>query len=227
MKFKALIIFCILYHSTLVLAQNKSDRYHEYGSEKRYQLNGYIGPLVAISNVEDNFSIDLGGLGGFIINKNFFVGLYGQNLVTKVPRIDLGTIGYPTFTDGEVKMIHAGGVLGYIHNPEKEIHWGASSSEGVGILSLYAKDPATLSSEKIYDDKIYIIIPKFFLEMNMTKWFKVNLYAGYRFVGKVNSKYTNQDQEVIPIFTKSDYTKPEFSISLLFGTFSIRSGLLN
>ena len=124
-------------------------------------------------------------------------------------------------------MIHVGGVLGYIHSPEKEIHWGVSSSAGVGILSLYAKDPVSLSSEKIYDDKIYIIIPKFFLEMNMTKWFKVDLCAGYRFVWKVNANYTNQDQEVIPIFNKSDYTKPEFSISLLFGTFHTGSGLLN
>jgi len=228
MRFKALIIFCIIYQLTLsLIAQNKSDRYHEFGSEKRWRLNGYIGPLVAISNVEDNFSIDLGATGGFIINKNFFAGLYWQNLVTKVPRIDLATIGFPTFTEGEVKMIHVGGVLGYIHSPEKEIHWGVSSSEGVGILSLYAKDPVSLVSEIIYDDKIYIIIPKFYLELNMTKWFKVNVSAGYRFVGKVSSTYINQDQDVIPIFNKSDYTKPEFSVSLLFGAFGFRSAVLD
>jgi len=228
MRFNKLIICFFICHSVLSLtAQIRSDRYHNFPSENRLQLNGYIGPLVAISNVEGNVSIDLGATGGFLINKNFFVGLYGQNMITKVPRYDLATIGFPTYTDGEVRMVHVGGVIGYIHNPEKEIHWGVSSSEGVGILSLYAKNPVATGTEKIYDDRIYIIIPKLFVEANMTKWFKVNVSAGYRFIGKVNSVYINQNQEEIPTFYKSDYTKPEFSVSLLFGAFGIRSGLID
>ncbi len=228
MIFKALIACAIISNSVLTLfAQNKSDRYHEFGSEKRFHLQAYFGPLVAFSNVEGSLSIDLGATGGFIINNNFFAGMYGQKLVNNPPRTDLTTIGYPTYTDGEIGMVHAGGVLGYIHKPGKVMHWGISSSAGIGVLNLYAKNPVTLNREKIYDDRVYIVIPRLFAEINLTKWFKVNASAGYRFLGKVNGIYINQDQEEIQVFKKSEYSKPEFSVTLLFGFFGIRKGILD
>ena len=228
MRFKALIVCAILCTMVVPLfAQNVSDRYHDFGSEKRLHLNVYIGPLIALSSVEGSFSVNMGATGGLIINNDFFAGLYGQKLVNSPSREDLTLIGYPTYTDGEIDMVHAGGVLGYIHKPGKIIHWGISSSAGVGILSLYAKDPSTLSREKIYNDRVYILIPRLFAEMNVTKWFKVNASAGYRLLGKVNTYYLNQSGEVIPVFKNSGFSKPEFSITLLFGNFTFYRGLLD
>lgn len=218
------ILFCI---SVVSLNAQRSDRFHEFGSQKRLRLNIYLGPLVAFSSVEGNISTDMGATGGFIINNDFFAGIYGQKLMNNPPRKDLANIGYPAYTDGEIEMIHAGGVLGYIHKPGNVIHWGISGSAGVGILTVSAINPTYLAREKIYDDKVYIVIPKLFAELNITKWLKVNASAGYRVLGKVNAVYNNPDNEVIPIFNKSDYTKPEFSFALLFGTFQIRKGLLN
>jgi hypothetical protein len=71
------------------------------------------------------------------------------------------------------------------------------------------------------------VAPKFFVEMNIKRWFKINLSGGYRFIGKVNGTYVNQAHETIPTFYKADYTKPEFSISLLFGSFGINSGMIH
>jgi hypothetical protein len=228
MGYKALIVFVIIYFTGLSLsAQDKSDRYHEFGSVKRFHIKTYFGPLVAFSNVENAFSIDLGATAGIFIRKKFYMGLYGQKLITGPPRNDLASIGYPTFTDGEIDMIHGGGVLGYIHKPGEVIHWGVSGSAGLGILYLYAQDPGTQSREKLYDDRIYIAIPKLFIETNMTSWLKVNVSAGYRVVGKVNGVYTNPAGEAIPTFDKADYTKPEFSISVLFGTYGYGKSLLD
>jgi hypothetical protein len=134
-------------------------------------------------------------------------------------RTDLAIIGYPDYTDGEIDMLQAGGLLAYIHKPDRLIHWGVAGAAGLGLISLYATDPATQNREFLYDDRVYLIVPKFLVEMNITEWFKVNASAGYRFVGMVNGVYTNQAQETIPTFTKSDYTKPELSVSLLFGNF--------
>lgn len=76
MRFKAMIICALFCNSAiLVIAQNKSDRYHEFGSVKGWQLNGYIGPLIALSSVAGSFSINLGATGGFIINNDFFTGI--------------------------------------------------------------------------------------------------------------------------------------------------------
>lgn len=228
MRFKMLIVFAIICISALsLLAQNKNDRFHAFGSQSRLQLNGYIGPLVAISDVEGNFTVDAGVTAGVAINNKYFIGLYGQKLLNKVPRTDLATVGYPAYTDGNINIQHAGGVLGYIHKNKKDIKWGVSGSAGIGRIDLSAKAPQSQLEGRIYDDIVIILIPKLFMELNMTRWFKINVSGGYRLLAKVNGIYVNQTGETIPVFNKSDYTKPEFSVSLLFGKFGLRSSLLN
>jgi len=228
MRVKCLIVSTVFCYLAMSLsAQDDTKRYHLYGSKYRTPLTIYIGPLVTFSNVEGSFSVDLGATGGFIINKKIILGAYLSNLMTKPPRTDLASIGYPTYTDGIIKMIHAGGILGYIHKPEKDFHLGVSCSGGLGIISLHAENPDNQSTEKLYDDRVYIIVPNLFGELNMTSWFKVNAGIGYRFFGKINGSYTNPSGEVIPTFNKSDYNKPQLSISLLFGRFGFHSGLLD
>ncbi len=227
MRSKVLIVCVIICHSALSLfAQNKNDRFHLFDAERQWQVNGYIGPYISLSNVEGYTAIDAGATGGVVFNNKFFIGLYGQKLVTKVPRTDLATIGYMTFTDGEVDMVHAGGVLGYIHKTKNILNWGLSGSAGLGIIQLLAKGPTNKYNDKIYDDVVFILIPKLFAEMKMTRWFKINVSGGYHIVGMVNGVYENQAGETIPTFIQSDYSKPEFSISLLFGSFGFRSYLL-
>ena len=227
MRSKVFIICIIIYHSALSLfAQNKNDRFHEYGSERRGKINMYIGPLAAFSNIGGSVTFDGGATGGVIINNKFFIGLYGQKLLTNVPRTDMAEIGYPTFTDGRIKMRHYGGVLGYIHNTDKVWNWGVGGSAGTGMIELAAKGPTNKYEDVIYDDKVIIVIPKLFVEMKMTSWFKVNMGAGFRILGMMNGVYKNQAGETKPTFKQSEYTKPEFSISLLFGAFRLQSYLL-
>lgn len=220
MRFKELLVFIIIYISVLSLsAQDESDRYHLYGFEKRWQIQGYLGPLIAFSTVEKTFAMDIGGTAGFLVNKKLFIGIYGQRLMTLPSHPDLTNIGYMTTHDGKVKMLQGGGILGYIHKPEKLIRWGVSSSFGVGNLILYAKDQATLNLDKTYKDRVFIITPKLFAQKNLTRKCLVNVSAGYRFFGKMNGLYTNPAGELVPIFNKSDYDRPEFLVSLLFGNF--------
>lgn len=227
MRIRVFIVCVIICHSVLSLvAQNRNDRFHGYGSGSSHQINGYFGPFVAFSNVEGKSAFDAGATGGVVFNNIFFIGLYGQKLLTKVPRIDLAKIGYPTFTDGVVNMIHAGGVFGYIHNTKSILNWGISGSAGAGKIELAAKGPTNKYEDVIYDDKILIVIPKLFVETKMTRWFKINISVGYRVIGMVNGAYENQAGETIPTFVQSDYSKPEFSISLLLGSFGFRSYLL-
>jgi hypothetical protein len=228
MRFKRLIVFAIICNSALsLLAQIKNDRFHAFGSQSRLQLNGYIGPLFAISDVESYFTVDAGVTAGVAINKRYFIGLYGQKLLTKVPRTDLSTVGYAGYTDGKIQMQHVGGVLGYIHKSKKDLKWGVSGSAGIGRIDLLAIAPSGTLEGRVYEDKVIILIPKLFMELNMTRWFKINVSGGYRLLAKVNCKYVNQAGETIPVFNKSDYTKPEFSLSLLFGKFGFRSFLLD
>jgi len=228
MRIKVLILCIFVFNSSLcLLAQNKDDRFHRYGGNNSMQFNIFGGPLVAFSNVEGSFSADLGASVGIMLTNTIFIGLYGQKLMTKPERTDLAIIGYPTYTDGQIKMYHAGGVLGYIHKPEKKIHFGAGGSAGLGLIELYAKNPSTLTTEFLYDDRVIVVIPKLFAEFNMTKWFRINISGGYRYVGKINGMYITSSDEEIPTFYQSDYSKPEFSVSLLFGSNGSYSGLLD
>jgi hypothetical protein len=227
MRSKVLFVCIIICHSALSLfAQNKNDRFHLLGSERGGQVNGYFGPFISLSDVEGHTAIDAGATGGVVFNNKFFIGLYGQKLVTKVPRTDLSTIGYTTFTDGEIDMIHAGGVLGYIHKSRRILNWGLSGSAGMGRIDISAKGPMNKYTDKIYDDVVFILTPKLFVEMKMTMWCKINASAGYRYVGMINGVYESPDGETIPTFIQTDYSKPEFSISLLLGSFGFRSYLL-
>jgi hypothetical protein len=228
MRIKIMIVSAIMCLTVIsISAQNVKNRFHLYGSADRRHINGYIGPHIAFSTIEGSFAADIGISAGVLIHENFFLGIYGQKLLTSPARQNLAIIGYPTFTNGEIKMIHAGGVLGYIHSPGEIIHWGISSSAGLGEIYLYAKDPVSLNTEQLYNDRVVVVIPKVFLELNMSAWFKVNVSAGYRVVGMINGTYINQADEVIPTFGKSDYSKPEFSVSFLFGAFGIHSGLMD
>ena len=116
---------------------------------------------------------------------------------------------------------------------------GGMDLGALGGFSFLNKEYETLSTEivyavdndlnaiKIYNDRVILLIPRIFFEANMTSWFKANVNAGYRLVGKVNAHYVNPMGEEIPIFKSSGYSKPEFSISLLFGNFGIYRGLLS
>ena len=228
MRIKVAIALVILCYSGLsVFAQYKSDRYHEFGSEKHLQFKIYGGPIISLLNVEQHFSLDFGATAGIMLTSKFFMGIYGQKLISGPQRTDLAVIGYPTYSGGEIKMMHAGGIMGLMSKPEKALHWGVSGTAGIGRIDLYAKDPVSLRNIDIYNDRVILLIPRVFFEANMTSWFKANVNAGFRLVAKVNAHYVNPLKEEIPIFKSSDYSKPEFSISLLFGNFGIYRGLLS
>lgn len=200
--------------------KDKQKRYL-FGAPLHY--NGFGGPILAFSNLEGKFSVAPGATGGIIVNDKFFFSAFGQYVVTSHTRPDMIISGPVNYTEIKVNMWQYGAWFGYIHNPDEVIHWGISSMVARGELFLMAKDPATLETQEIFDDRVYFVTPKFFIEMNLAKWLKVNIGAGYRLTGKMNGKYSNQNGDIFPTFYISDYNQPEFSVSLLFGGFPSES----
>jgi len=225
MRNKILLLFLVFgLLPNMIAAQplTKVDNKH-YLFGMPLQYNGYGGPVVAFSNMEGRSSVAPGAVAGLLINAKFFMSIYGQKVETSHPRPDMIVSGPIIYTEVKANMWQYGVWFGYIHKPEDVIHWGMSSMVARGQLFLTAKDPVTLATRQIYDDRVYFITPKFFVEMNMAKWLKMNVSAGYRFTGKVNGEYSNQYDERIPTFNPSDYNQPEFSVSLLFGGFTSKS----
>lgn len=220
MKFRNLIITLLFIAASLqAMAQIEKDRFHLYGGGRQVQLKGFAEAFTDLTAVEGTAAIDLGASAGIILYRQFYLGFYGQKLFSEPRRNSLSDIGRPEFTNAYIKMFHAGGVLGYMYEPSKLLHPGFTAYGGIGRIDLMATDPVKSSSAMIYDDNILVIQPKAMLEMNVTKWCKINLKAGYRFVAKINTFYTSPADETIAVFRSSDYNKPMVSFSLLLGWF--------
>jgi hypothetical protein len=221
MNSKVLILISLFCFSNgLLNAQHSGkdkQKHYLFGAPLHY--SGFGGPVLAFSNLEGKFSVAPGATGGLIVNDKFFFSAFGQYVVTSHPRPDMITSGPVVYKEVKVNMWQYGAWFGYIHNPGEVIHWGISSMVARGQLFLMAKDPATLETREIYDDRVYFVTPKFFVEMNLAKWLKVNIGAGYRLTGKMNGEYSNQYDQRIPTFYISDYNHPEFSVSILVGGF--------
>jgi hypothetical protein len=50
----------------------------------------------------------------------------------------------------------------------------------------------------------------------MTKWFKINVGAGYRFVTGIDAIYLDGDSNQVNFYDKSDFNSPVGTISLIF-----------
>lgn len=225
MKSKVVVMCAITWLSvSAIYAQNRDkSRYHNFGTERIWNIQLLAGPIAALSNVDGNLAYDFGFTGGFVYKKKFIATLYGQKMASHPVRTNLSIGDYPAGTEGEISMIHVGGIGGYIFKPESLLHWGVSGSAGVGKLELSVKEPVASGSGITYTDRIFLVIPRLFAELNVTKWFKVNVTGGYRFPGKLNTFYTDKSGNQVQVFKNSDLTKPEFSVSLLFGTYGFRT----
>jgi hypothetical protein len=68
-------------------------------------------------------------------------------------------------------------------------------------------------------DGVFVFIPQVEMEMNINRWFKINIGAGYQLVRGVDKTYINASKEVVKYYNSSDYNSPQLSISFLFGGF--------
>ena len=68
-------------------------------------------------------------------------------------------------------------------------------------------------------DGVFVFTPQLEVEMNIARWFKINIGAGYQMVTGVDKTYTNINNQEVNYYNSSDYNSPQASISFLFGGF--------
>ena len=67
-----------------------------------------------------------------------------------------------------------------------------------------------------YRDRIFTITPQVEMELNMTKWFRINVGVGYRFVAGIDATY-EQGENTVKFYEDSDFNSPVGTISFIFG----------
>jgi hypothetical protein len=201
-------------------AQEEKETKYLLSGPNKPSISGFGGPIVEFSSIEDEFAVFVGGGGAVLIGQTFFFGGYGEGLTTGHYRYDLSSV--VNIQDPKVSMGHGGFWLGYINNSHKAVHLGGSLKIGWGEISLYDDYYNYDPTDYIADDGIFVLIPQFEVEMNLTPWFKLNVAGGYRWVSGIDQKYLNGQGQWVDYYHSSDYSSPVGTISLLFGGFSNR-----
>ena len=189
-----------------------------------YSSGGYGAPELKLGNVNNNMSLLMGGRGGWIIGHRFVVGGAGYGLTTSnnfnytEPLIDESGNMVDSTRNLRLDMGYGGLMLEFIALPKKAVHLSFPIIIGAGGTSVGAEiaqstsqiDPVEFNTYDFVESSAFFVVePGVFLEMNMTKFFRLDVGATYRFISGTNLVRVNNND-------LSDLT---FSLALKFGSF--------
>lgn len=202
---KLLLIIFSLALIQSVQAQNKDDEEENlFNNVNLHSINGFGGIITELYPLDGSLAANSGLMGGILFNQKIFIGGYGMGQAT------LYKLKKPFELDTVLKyqrLEHGGFMFGYNHNPHKLFHITASSRMGWGYIGAYDKEEP---EEIKHKDKVFVVTPNIGVELNVTRWFKINGLVGYRFLTGVDLENYNE----------KDYNTITTTISLLFGGFN-------
>lgn len=209
------IILSLLIGMIKLQAQQEEDTTQFLLSEK-VVLSGFGSPFVEFSSLNNQFAVCVGAGGALMINHAVFIGGYFEGLTTNHYMDDLETI--VNMEDPKISFEHGGIWLGYVYKHKKPVHGGVSMKLGWGEIDLEG-DGYNYNPDLDYDfrDRIFTILPQIEMELNMTKWFKINIGVGYRFVTGIDATYFDDQNNQVKFYNNGDFNSPVGTISLIFG----------
>jgi hypothetical protein len=131
------------------------------------ESGGFGAPVVMVSQVVDNFAVFVGGRGGWIINHTFVLGAGGYGLANDVDS---------SISGRGLEFGYGGLELEYINSSNKLIHFTVYALIGAGGLGGTA----------VAEESVFVLQPALNGELNITRYFRVNMGAGYRWVAGVD-----------------------------------------
>lgn len=233
MNIKNLLIVSILQilFAGNITAQQESDPQYLFDM-KSVKISGFGGVISDFSFVRGEMATSSGGGGAVLFNYNCYFGFYGLNLTSNILQENM-YIQYhdpinnplpPMYKNLQLLFESSGTWIGYINNHNRLVHWGASLKAGQGTLALYDKDSKYDRTEYLFKDKVFVASPEIEAELNITRWCKLNVGVGYRFVARIdNIIYTNVGGNKVSLYKNSDFNSPYANVKLLFGWFAKRN----
>jgi len=201
-------------------------------SLKDVKYSGFGNTISEFSFVDGDYAFSTGGAGALLINYTYFLGFYGTNLVTDHFVEDIYPTSHdpianprpPIYTDMQLSFEDNGMWFGYINNHKKLIHWSANMKMGWGKISIYDKHIDFEDSNKTLVDNVFSVSPELNIELNLTRWFKMNVGVGYKFVTSFdNYMYTNYLGNTQELYKPSQFNTPFANIKFMFGAFERRN----
>ncbi len=159
--------------------------------------SGIGGVMIDFYDVNGESAVSVGGGGAVLVNDRFYFGGYGTG-VANSPKFSLE--GNP---DAIFKLGHGGLWMGAIIKPESLVHLALSSRFGWGGLTL--ED----GQEELLSENIFVVNPQLDIELNVARWLRLSVGAGYRLVSGIDSN----------LIEKSDFNGYNINLGFHFGWF--------
>jgi hypothetical protein len=188
-----------------------------FGSD--FSSGGYGAPELKLGKVNNEMSLLLGGKGGWIIGHKFVLGGGGYGLTTN------NTFNYTENIEGidstrnlKIDMGYGGILLEYIAMPKKAVHLAFPVLIGAGGAALSVKTYDKVNNVNpedwtVYDlvesSAFFVVEPGVNIELNMVKFFRLNLGASYRYISGIDLQRLDKN-------ALSDFS---FNLGLKFGKF--------
>ncbi len=147
---------------------------------------GFGGPELRYSSIHDESALFVGGRGGWLINHRYVLGLAGYGLATDVDAPGALASNY------DIRFGYGGPFFEVIFAPMKVAHFSFMTLFGAGGLNYREKTQhMTWAGET---NAVFVAEPSLMIELNVTKFMRIDFGAGYRFVaGTTIEGLTNRD----------------------------------
>ena len=177
-------------------------------AQEQTLISGYIshggfgGPIFQLTQFDGQAGIMIGGRGGWIIDHAFFLGGGGMALINDIEV-------YPAPDNMRYLDFGYGGLdLGFILASDRLIHMTVSSLIGGGAVQ-YRSSSDYDHDNHTDDDPFLMIQPEVNLEINVTRFFRVAMGGGYRYITGIDLDGISDDM----------LSGPMASVTLKFGSF--------
>ncbi len=163
-----LVLFLVLMTAGHAFADNTviSDEFTSIGF--------WGGPKIGLTMIDGQFGMLVGSEWLVTVNRNLALGGTGWNLVTNVDTRD-------AIEDySHLKLYYGGFVIRYIAGTENATHMTAGLMLGGGSFSFRNEIFGSDDQDYKRSDALYIVEPNVSLELNITRFFRVNLLGSYR-----------------------------------------------
>lgn len=172
---------------------------------------GFGAPVVKMSQVDGHGRLLVGGEGGWIINHGFYLGLGGYGMVEGITTDSISPEG-----DRQYMQMGYGGILtGYTFQSDALFHLGIQQLLGAGGMTLTdrrwgEKHDKDYDEDRGDDQVFFVWEPQLNGELNVTRWMRVAVGAGYRLTWLPEKSFG---------FADNDLGGPVASLALKFGKF--------
>lgn len=200
-----LVIFLFFTTKSLYCQDNDTTYYDGWDGNENVPFSFSI-PAATFSKIDYVNSYSLGGCLNVYINKNWFVGVFGERMSNSQKKdITIDTLSYKELRLGYGILTPA---FGYILFPQKKFSIYSSIRIGWGGFSLI-DGQSYVYSKKITSGSSLVIAPNIEFMYSVAPAFKICAGFGYRY----NNKFKNV------VFSNKNFNSPYLSVGVLFGSF--------